>query len=153
MKFINGFENLYSITREGKVFSHNKNDFIKGYKTNYHYIDLWKNGKRYKKSIHRLVAETYIDNLENKPEVHHKDNNPFNNNVNNLEWVTRRENLSYVEISPIRNFVECKLYKGEEFIREFNNIAECCRYCSEKLGLSFSSMNKYKKCRDYIIKV
>ena len=153
MKDIKGFEKLYSITEDGKVYSHNTRKFLKGYKTNYHYIDLWKEGKRYKKSIHRLVAEAFIENPKNKPEVHHKDNNPFNNDVNNLEWVTRKENLSHVKISPVRNFRECELHNRDGFVKAFKSIEECARYCEKELGFSKSSMCKYKKYRDYIIKV
>ena len=47
-------------------------------------------GKRY--YIHRLLAEAYIDNPQNKPQINHKDGNRTNNNIDNLEWVTNSEN-------------------------------------------------------------
>jgi hypothetical protein len=45
--------------------------------------------------VHRLVAELFIPNIESKPCVNHKDNNPNNNNVSNLEWVTHSENTHH----------------------------------------------------------
>jgi hypothetical protein len=54
-----------------------------------------KNGKRKKEKVHRLVALAFLDNPENKPQVNHKDENPANNYLDNLEWVTAKENINY----------------------------------------------------------
>jgi DNA-binding CsgD family transcriptional regulator len=65
----------------------------------YLYVTLFKDGKRYNKMLHRLVAETFIPNPENKPQVNHIDGNKLNNVIENLEWNTQFENMNHsVEI-------------------------------------------------------
>lgn len=63
----------------------------KGYKS----VNLTKDGKGTVKPVHRLVAIAFIPNPENKPFVNHLDETPGNNNVDNLEWVTAKENKNY----------------------------------------------------------
>lgn len=83
----------FYITESGQLYREDTNHWYKpcengGY-LSYHL--KWKN-KTYPKRIHRLVAEYFIPNPDNKPFVHHKDHNRFNNCVNNLEWATIQEN-------------------------------------------------------------
>ena len=70
-----------------------KQEIIKKDHTNYRRVSLSKNSKVQRFSVHRLVAETFIDNPYNKPHVNHIDNNGENNHVSNLEWVTHSENM------------------------------------------------------------
>lgn len=109
-----GFEDYYQISNYGRVKSlkkktrngHCKNDKIlkeridkKGY---VHYA-LKKDGKTYEKKAHRLVAEAFIENIYNKPQVNHIDGNKRNNYVENLEWVTNGENQAHsYKINPNR---------------------------------------------------
>lgn len=61
----------------------------------YFYVNLYRRGlpNGQKKTVHRLVAETFIPNPDNKPQVNHIDGNKHNNKVENLEWATSQENL------------------------------------------------------------
>lgn len=61
--------------------------------TTYLRVTLFKDGVRYYKQLHRLVAEAFISNPENKPQVDHIDGNGENNHVNNLQWVSPSENI------------------------------------------------------------
>lgn len=71
-----------------------KGKLLKPYKSKKGYlsVDLRINGKRKIMLVHRLVAETFIPNIYNKPQINHIDGDKTNNNVNNLEWCTNGEN-------------------------------------------------------------
>lgn len=58
----------------------------------YYYCSLCDQGKKFVAKCHREVAKAFIENIDNKPCVNHKDGNKLNNNVDNLEWCTYREN-------------------------------------------------------------
>lgn len=84
----------YSATMTGKVYSHRSKRFIKGQINfeGYVRIGLYRDGNEKKLLVHRIIAETFIPNPENKEQVNHKDMNKSNNSVENLEWITNREN-------------------------------------------------------------
>lgn len=85
----------FYITENGMLYREDTNHWYKPYESGGYlsYHIKWKN-KTYPRRIHRLIAEYYIPNLDNKPYVHHKDHNRFNNSIENLEWTTEKENSS-----------------------------------------------------------
>lgn len=156
-KQIKDFED-YTITNKGEVISHKYKTPKKlatwYQKSGYENIKLSKDGKTYHKLIHRMVAEAFIPNPSNLPEVNHIDKNPKNNNLENLEWCDRKYNLeqSYETMSQVRNFKECVLVKEELIIGMFKSKAEASRYASENFGCSYSGMVKYGKSNGYEVR-
>ena len=97
MKPIPNYEGLYSITEDGKVWSHRRKRFLKPYaaKDGYPMVALSKNNKQLQAYIHRLVAITYIPNPHGYTDVNHKDEVKSHNWVDNLEWCSRSYNINY----------------------------------------------------------
>lgn len=93
MKDIPGYENKYGVERDGRVWSYHSQRYLKPWlnRQGYHRVAL--GNKSF--GVHRLVAITYIPNPENKRDVNHKDHNPANNHLDNLEWMTPKENIHY----------------------------------------------------------
>jgi len=96
MKDIKGYEGLYAVTSCGKVWSYKNNMFLKPWpdKDTYLNVTLYKNGKSQKTKVHRAVAEAYIPNLNNLPQISHLDEGRTNNCVNNLSWADAKENCN-----------------------------------------------------------
>lgn len=90
---IKGYED-YMINLEGKIFSIKNNKILKTsyQKSGYENVGLFKNGFGKQFRVHRLVAQNFIPNPNNLPQVNHKDGNNKNNYVENLEWCTPTEN-------------------------------------------------------------
>lgn len=97
MKDIKGYEGIYAVTEDGKVWSYRRSKFLSSSNNNGGYlrVDLCKDGGRKTVLIHRLVAEAYLPNPDNLPIVNHKDENKQNNHISNLEWCTVGYNNMY----------------------------------------------------------
>lgn len=94
-KIVKGFEN-YEVSSLGQVFSKKRNKMLQPCeKKNYYGVWLYKDGARYFRLIHRLVALAFIPNIENLSQINHKDENSKNNDVRNLEWCSAKYNSNY----------------------------------------------------------
>lgn len=150
-----GFENMYQVSNYGKVKSlereidnkWGKTHLLKGRilkpqidKYGYLYVNLYKDKKNYHKTIHRLVATAFIPNPDNLPCVNHRDENPKNNFVENLEWCDNAYNLNYggrkeraakSRLKPVYQYdLEGNLVKKWNSLKEIpynnGNISMCC---------------------------
>lgn len=115
----------YFLTEDGRIYSNKRNPIKlitpqKNYR-GYYYIDLYVAKIKYRKYIHRLVAETYIENPNNLPQVNHIDEDKSNNHVNNLEWVTNQYNAEHSHSKCYK----IKTPKGD--IIEVYNLRKFCR--------------------------
>lgn len=143
-------DNKYMISNKGNVFSKKNNIIMKQntLKKGYKRVQL-SNGKRY--LVHRLVAEAFIPNPYNFPQVNHIDGNKQNNCVDNLEWCTQSYNMRHalnngLKVAPKGKDVYnaravIQLDKNNNFIKEWETISEV----KKELKLTHVSDVCYKK--------
>ena len=118
---------------------------------------MCKNNKTYHHLIHRLVAEAFIPNPDNLPQVNHKNKNRADNTVENLEWYTAQDNLydSYSTMSPTRNFKECLLIRNIDnlVVGNFSTISDACKYAADNYNCSFTGLQRNHISKGYSIKI
>lgn len=94
---IKGYEGLYEISNLGRVKNVNRNKILaqKKNRCGYMRVNLSKDHRVSTKVVHRLVADAFIPNIQNKPQVNHINEDKTDNRAENLEWVTAKENVNH----------------------------------------------------------
>lgn len=171
-KPIKGYENHYSVSNKGRVKSiartfigkngvekpvHEKilalspSKSTKRHPIQRYSVELWKDNKRKRVFIHRLVAEAFIPNPEGKPQVNHIDGDPSNNNVENLEWVTNSENVKHAYDNGLIKSGNEKPIRGINNITGkvllFDSVAEASRFFDVTPGAIRSALKGYGRSK------
>lgn len=179
-KPVKGYEQLYEVSNLGNVKSLKKSWSTYNYKSKNYYkitteerilkpsishcgykqINLSKNNKAKEKLVHRLVAEAFIENKDNKKCVNHIDGNKQNNRVDNLEWCTHKENSKHSWNNGLqKSYLKGKYGKEHNlskaviqydlegnFIKEWDCISDVTRSLNIDSGRITKCCQKQKYC-------
>lgn len=135
-KDIKGYEGLYQISNLGriKIIKNGKIKKMSSIPKGYLRTGLTKNKKTKYYYPHRLVAEAFIENYANLPCVNHKDNNPKNNKVDNLEWCSYKYNNSYKN-HHLKRYISSVLYFLKRDYSNENEIIKLAEELKEKINI------------------
>lgn len=168
---IKGYEGLYQVSNAGRVRSLDrevKGKFLKGKvlscysKHTYPVVALCNAEGKKCVRVHRIVAEAFLENYYNLPEVNHIDGNKNNNCVENLEWCTRTENVNHawrtglMSAPPAEEMIEVEMYVGDFKLATFCSLdvaeqitkiasADICKCCKGKRKTAGGFRWKYKE--------
>lgn len=151
----------YIVYDDGKIYSKTRKKFMtyKIMKDGYARMEMYKDHKPKMFNVHRMVAEVFIPNPENKPFVNHKDGNKQNNTVDNLEWVTQKENIEHAYKNGLSHYQEkntgplCKPINQYDMnmnlIKQWLCISEINRelgYSRARISAHCKNKKSYKNC-------
>jgi hypothetical protein len=156
-KNIESFED-YQVSNEGRV-KNSKGEILKGRISKYAYLRvcLYENKKHKDVYVHRLVAEAFIPNPQNLPEVNHKDEDKASNIVENLEWCDRKYNMNYgtrAQRSAVKHSKRVDQIDPQtgEVIRQWESTRECSRNGYDQSAVGKCARGELKTFKGYVWK-
>ena len=176
IKEIKGYEGLYFVDTLGNVVAFpkgkrnsdgNKYNILKNQiKKGYAQVNLYKDGKMKTVSVHRLVAEAFLDNPDNLQDVNHKNGIKLDNRVENLEWISERDNtkhafennlggfkdraLKQLEKINSRHYSKIDLIKNDVSLT-FSNTQEVADFLGVKRASVADAIKHNKKLKHYTL--
>lgn len=145
-----GYEGIYSVDIFGNVTKLKNNKIMKQQKNKFGYmnVSLTKEGKQTQHKVHRLIAEAFIPNPQNKEQVNHIDGNKAHNVVWNLEWNTCKENINHSVLIGLNP--KCIPIKVIETDKIYNSITDCANDIGGDVGNIYCCLiGKRKTCNGY----
>ena len=155
-KSVPGYEGIYEVSNQGRVKSlvretnnqYGKEEIILSpgwvhHKENgYLFVRLCKDGVKKRFLLHRLVAEVFIPNPDNLPQVNHKDENPNNNCIENLEWCDVAYNINYGgRNEKVKTKISIPVFqytKGGEFVKRYDSAVQA----EKETGISSQNISR-----------
>ena len=155
-KAIDGYEGLYEVSDQGEVkrlYKDGRTKLLKLWKSaNYYTVCLSNKCNRKTKAVHRLVANAFLNKPDNATEVNHKDGNKLNNKVENLEWVTQKENLIHsIDVLGNNPFgkpprkVKCLDVESGNVIAEYRSLMDA----GKAMGSAYARVSISLVCQGY----
>lgn len=175
-KDIEGYEGLYQVSNLGRIRSLDriiirKNGMqlpLKGKILSQHIkygngtlpryqVNLCKNNKNSMYLVSRIVAKAFVQNPNNLPQVNHKDENPANNNVDNLEWCTGEYNMKYgTRLERISKSLQKKVNVydlNNKYLYTFNSLKEASKILNcDHSTITKVCKGKVRQCKGYIFR-
>lgn len=130
---IDGMKTKYFIDTEGHFYNEYGEEMHQTNKEGYRVVDLLLTNKRKKYRVHRIVAETFIPNPDNKAHVNHIDGCKSNNNVENLEWATPQENCRHAVRTGLKTSA-----LPPETVHEICRVMESGLYSQQQISTMFN---------------
>ena len=137
----------YAINKKGVIKNKETGNIKKVWKARngYYYVDLYKEGKHYKRALHRLLAETFLPNPDNKRTVNHKDGDKTNNSLDNLEWSTDSENIKHAYDNGLQPYK--RKHSKEKYIKCLEEVlkGKTLTELAKEVGQSLAQLSLHVK--------